>query len=118
MTEEVRIRAQTLAGLVLAIGILAIPSLAAPGVAVAQALVPDGQIRCSVSGGFGYVVTSQNAVNCTWRRFDGSVEFYLGSIGKVGDPGSVRPCAVTAVREGSRGKMVGGTGIEPVTLRV
>ena len=41
-------------------------------------------MRCSVSGGFGYGVVGQRATNCTWRRFDGTVEFYLGSSGKVG----------------------------------
>ena len=84
MIEEVRIRAQRLSGTVLAAGAFAFLSTAVPGAAMAQTLTPDGQMRCSIAGGFGYLVTSQRAANCTWRRFDGTVEFYLGSIGKVG----------------------------------
>ncbi len=80
-SKEVRIRAHMLAGAVLATAAL---PLAAPSPATAQALAPDGQIRCSVAGGVGYLVTSQRGINCTWRRFDGSVEFYLGSSGRLG----------------------------------
>ncbi len=81
MTKEVHVRAKTLAGITLAGLTLA---AAVPAGASAQGVHPDGQMRCAVSGGFGYGVVGQRAINCTWRRFDGTVEFYLGSIGKVG----------------------------------
>ena len=81
MTKEVHVRAQTFAGITLAGIILA---AAAPTAAVAQGVRLDGQMRCAVSGGFGYGIVGQRAITCTWRRFDGTVEFYLGSIGKVG----------------------------------
>ena len=84
MTKEVHVRAKTLAGIVLAGATLAASVPAGSASAAARGLHADGQMRCSVSGGFGYGVVGQRAVNCTWRRFDGTVEFYLGSSGKVG----------------------------------
>ncbi len=77
-------RAKTLAGIILAGLTLAASVPAGEGTAAAESLHPDGQMRCSLAGGFGYVVVGQRAINCTWRRFDGTVEFYLGSSGKVG----------------------------------
>ena len=75
-------RAKTLAGMVLALTPLA--ALVFAGAASAQALHADGQVRCSIAGGFGYGVVGHRAINCTWRRFDGTVEFYLGSSDKLG----------------------------------
>ena len=87
MIQEVHVRAKTLAGTIVAgitLAVLAGAGLAGAGYASAQSLHADGQMRCSVAGGFGYGIFGQRAINCTWRRFDGTVEFYLGSSGKVG----------------------------------
>ena len=89
IAREVHVRAKTLAGtaptcFILARFMVIAVALAAGKTASAQSLHPDGQMRCSVAGGFGYGIVGQRAVNCTWRRFDGTVEFYLGSSGTVG----------------------------------
>ena len=84
MTKEVHVRAKTFAGIVLAGTTLAASVTAGSTRVAAGALRADGQMRCSMSGGFGYGIVGQRATNCTWRRFDGTVEFYLGSSGKVG----------------------------------
>ena len=80
-------RAQTLAGILAGVTLVgSVP--AGAGRAAAQTLHRDGQMRCSVGrpqvAGDQDGVVGQRATNCTWRRFDGTVEFYLGSTGKVG----------------------------------
>ncbi len=44
----------------------------------------SGQLRCTVAGGFGLVVTSGRAINCVYYRPDGAVEFYLGQSSHFG----------------------------------
>ncbi len=68
-----------------------IKALAAAGAAVALAPVAtataqprSSELRCTVAGGFGYVVEGQRAANCVYYRADGMVEFYVGSSSRFG----------------------------------
>ena len=61
-----------------AIAVLGIP------VDVATAQPHSSELRCTVAGGFGYVVEGQRAANCIYYRADGMVEFYVGSSSRFG----------------------------------
>jgi hypothetical protein len=53
--------------------------------AFAQAPVAAGSLTCDVSAGFGVIIGSRRAVNCTFAPSQpGPVEFYSGTITKVG----------------------------------
>jgi hypothetical protein len=66
--------------LVLAAGLAAI-AFAVP----AQARVQLGVLRCTIDGGVGYVITSNKALDCTYRSSrDGSRERYTGVVTKLG----------------------------------
>lgn len=51
----------------------------------AQAKVQLGVLRCSIDGGQGYVITSNKALDCTYRSsHDGTREHYTGLVSKLG----------------------------------
>ena len=51
----------------------------------AHAKVQLGVLRCSIDGGQGYVVTSNKALDCTYRSsHDGTREHYTGVVTKLG----------------------------------
>jgi hypothetical protein len=55
------------------------------GTASAQAPVAAGSLTCDVSAGFGVIIGSRRAVNCTFAPSQpGPVEYYSGTITKVG----------------------------------
>lgn len=60
---------------------LATLALAVP----AQARVQLGVLRCTIDGGQGYLITSNKALDCTYRSSrDGSRERYTGVVSKLG----------------------------------
>ncbi len=60
--------------------------LAALALAIpAQARVQLGVLRCTIDGGQGYLITSNKALDCTYRSSsDGSRERYTGVVSKLG----------------------------------
>lgn len=51
----------------------------------AQARVQLGVLRCTIDGGQGYLITSNKALDCTYRSSrDGSRERYTGVVSKLG----------------------------------
>ena len=55
-----------------------------------------GELRCMVKGGFGFVVGSNRAATCTYRRPGQPVEFYTGELGGFGlDIGPTNAVALT-----------------------
>ncbi len=44
----------------------------------------SSELRCSVAGGFGFIVGSNRKVTCVYYRRDGAVEFYVGSTSRIG----------------------------------
>jgi hypothetical protein len=76
--EEPFMRMLCLAGAVVA------GTLTSGAATPAAAQTVAGQLRCSIAGGFGLVVAAQRSATCVYRRVDGSVEFYLGSTGRIG----------------------------------
>jgi hypothetical protein len=69
-------------------------SILAAGVATAQ--IPDrvqaGTLTCDISGGIGFIIGSQKAINCSFVPVvPGPPEFYSGMINKLGiDLGGTR----------------------------
>jgi hypothetical protein len=70
---------------------MSLPAIAAAvvlvvaGTASAQAPVAAGTLTCDVSAGFGVIIGSRRAVNCTFAPAQPSpVEIYTGTITKVG----------------------------------
>jgi Protein of unknown function (DUF992) len=69
-------------------------SILAAGVSVAQ--IPDrvqaGTLTCDISGGIGFIIGSQKALNCSFVPvLPGPPEFYSGTISKLGiDLGGTR----------------------------
>lgn len=54
-----------------------------------------GVLRCSVGGGFGYLIGSRKPVHCVFRHHGGPEEFYEGRISKLGiDVGITRHTAI------------------------
>lgn len=43
-----------------------------------------GRLACNVSGGVGFIITSQRALNCRFTASNGRVERYAGTIRKFG----------------------------------
>ena len=72
------------------LALAALPALALIGIAGFTAPAAAGQVklgvlRCSIDGGVGYVVTSNKALDCTFRSSrDGSKERYTGLVTKLG----------------------------------
>lgn len=53
--------------------------------AVAQERVQAGTLTCDISGGIGFIIGSQRTLNCSFTpSLPGPVEFYAGSLTKVG----------------------------------
>jgi len=53
--------------------------------AQAQERVQAGSLTCDVSAGIGFIIGSQRSVNCTFQPSGpGPVEYYSGSISKLG----------------------------------
>lgn len=50
----------------------------------AEAAQPIGMLRCNVSGGVGFIITSERALACTFRPQRGRPEHYLGTIRSFG----------------------------------
>ena len=50
----------------------------------ASAAPRSPELRCSVASGFGFFVAGKRAITCVYYRADGDVEFYAGSITRVG----------------------------------
>lgn len=58
-------------------------TLSAP--AQAQDRIQAGSLTCDVSAGIGFIIGSQRSVNCTFQPSGpGPVEYYTGSISKLG----------------------------------
>jgi hypothetical protein len=53
-------------------------------VGVATAAEPIGVLRCNVSGGVGFIITSDKALACTFEPRQGAPEHYLGTIKRFG----------------------------------
>ncbi len=43
-----------------------------------------GVLECNISGGVGFIITSQKALSCAFRGTDGRAERYVGTIRKFG----------------------------------
>ena len=55
------------------------------GSALAQDRIQAGSLTCDVSAGIGFIIGSQRSVNCTFQPSGaGPVEYYSGSISKLG----------------------------------
>jgi hypothetical protein len=63
---------------------LALSLFAGVGAAQAQSGIKTGTLVCDVAGGFGYIVGSRKAVNCTFNGERGFYEHYVGHITKIG----------------------------------
>ena len=50
----------------------------------ATAAEPIGVLRCNVSGGVGFIITSDKALACTFEPQQGAPEHYLGTIKRFG----------------------------------
>jgi Protein of unknown function (DUF992) len=50
----------------------------------AMAADPIGVLRCNVSGGVGFIITSDKALACTFEPQNGAPEHYLGTITRFG----------------------------------
>jgi len=63
-------------------------SLLALGLGVTQAEakggVKVGVLNCTIAGGVGYIIGSSKKVKCSYQSNSGRVEYYKGSIGKLG----------------------------------
>jgi hypothetical protein len=61
--------------------VLGIAALAGP--AAAQA-VKVGNLTCNVASGWGFILGSSKAINCTYAGLGGRYEHYVGNITKIG----------------------------------
>lgn len=43
-----------------------------------------GELACTIEGGWGLILGSSKEINCEFRRRDGSVDLYTGTLDKVG----------------------------------
>ena len=59
-------------------------SVAVGGPAQAQSGVVVGTLTCNVASGFGFVIGSSRAINCTFGGPGGRYEHYVGDISKFG----------------------------------
>ena len=79
-----------------------VTSFLAAGALIALAAGPvaaqtvAGELRCSVKGGFGFVIAGGRPATCTYRRPGQPVEFYTGQTGNIGiDIGPTNAVVVT-----------------------
>jgi len=68
--------------LIFVAGLAALLGLTAP--ALAQQSVKIGSLRCEVSGGLGFIITSQKEIECRYTSANGRHEHYYGLIRKFG----------------------------------
>jgi hypothetical protein len=77
-----------------------------------------GALDCNVSGGVGFVITSQRALSCIFSSDKGGVEYYYGTVRRFGldigvtGPGKLSWLVFAATRPGPgalAGDYVGGT---------
>ena len=69
-------------GTMLGAGALVLGLAALPQDAVAG---PAGQLQCNVSGGVGFIITSNRALNCQFLPANGArPQHYVGTIGRFG----------------------------------
>ncbi len=62
----------------------------------ATAQTAAGELRCMVKGAFGFVIGSNRAATCSYRRPGQPVEFYTGELGGFGlDIGPTNAVALT-----------------------
>jgi hypothetical protein len=94
-------------------------SLLAPGTAVAQQpveYVQAGTLTCDISGGVGFIIGSQKALNCSFVPVvPGPPEFYAGVLSKLGidigaTAGGVMVWAVYAPTSRAAGSLAGNYG--------
>lgn len=52
--------------------------------ALARDAVKSGVLDCDVSPGVGFIIGSSKEVNCVFKRDNGKIEHYRGSLGKLG----------------------------------
>ncbi len=65
---------------------------------VQAARIEAGVLRCSVSGGVGFIVGSRKSVSCVFRHRGGPDEYYQGRITKLGiDIGYTRHTSIVWV---------------------
>lgn len=64
--------------------LVAVSLLALCAATAARGQEVPGELRCSVAGGIGFAVVGDRAANCVYYRRDGRVEFYIGSLGRLG----------------------------------
>jgi hypothetical protein len=100
--------------------------VAALGLAAAGLLVPlsadaasrIGTLDCNVSGGVGFIITSQKALACVFHSSRGGTEYYYGTVRRFGldigvtGPGKLGWLVFAATRPGPgalAGDYVGGT---------
>jgi hypothetical protein len=76
MSKLVRLTATLFAAVV------AIAALAGP--AMAQGAVKVGTLTCNVASGWGFIIGSSKALNCTYQGVGGRYEHYVGNVTKFG----------------------------------
>ena len=84
----------------------------------ADAATRVGALDCNVSGGVGFVITSQKALSCVFHSDRGRTEYYYGTVRRFGldigvtGPGKLSWLVFAATRPGPgalAGDYVGGT---------
>jgi hypothetical protein len=84
----------------------------------ADAATRVGTLDCTVSGGVGFVITSQKALSCVFHSARGGTEYYYGTVRRFGldvgvtGPGKLGWLVFAATRPGPgalTGDYVGGT---------
>jgi len=76
MSKLVRLTATLFAA---AVGIAALA-----GPAMAQGAVKVGTLTCNVASGWGFIIGSSKALNCTYQGVGGRYEHYVGNVTKFG----------------------------------
>lgn len=67
-----------------AFSLLAAAATVGAGTAIAQTRVEVGVLRCSVSGGAGFVIGSSKQLECTFKGPGGRQQAYYGRVNKIG----------------------------------
>jgi len=75
---------ETAMRVILAIAAVMMTAVLAPKSADAAATVRMGSLECNVSGETGFIVGSKAGLDCQFKRANGTVEDYDGSITKLG----------------------------------
>jgi Protein of unknown function (DUF992) len=63
---------------------LAAASAVTLALTAAVAAAPVGQLDCHISGGVGFIITSDKALNCEFQPVHGEPQHYVGTIRKFG----------------------------------